>query len=108
VPSVRGGVLWPDTVNKYFYLFGGEYNATTSPPARWDLWRYDTLYDVWATTAHDPSASAIQGVAFGAGAVVDDDRALGFYYGGWMSNATILDWNVYRNASERVVESHLH
>ncbi|KAK0271637.1 hypothetical protein LTR35_013391 [Friedmanniomyces endolithicus] len=41
----------------------------------------------------DASASGIQSVSFGAGTVVDDDRALGFYYGGWLSNATVLGWN---------------
>ncbi|KAK1816181.1 hypothetical protein LTR12_009430 [Friedmanniomyces endolithicus] len=93
VPSVQGGILWADTVNKLFYLYGGEHNWTSQPPAQYTLWAYDAVYDVWNDTMQDASASGIQSVSFGAGTVVDDDRALGFYYGGWLSNATVLGWN---------------
>ncbi|KAK5143547.1 hypothetical protein LTR32_004350 [Rachicladosporium monterosium] len=93
VPSVQGGILWADTVNKLFYLYGGEHNWTSQPPAQYTLWAYDAIYNVWNDTTQDASASGIQSVSFGAGTVVDDDRALGFYYGGWLSNATVLGWN---------------
>jgi len=93
VPSVQGGILWADTVNKLFYLYGGEHNWTSQPPAQYTLWAYDAVYNVWNDTTQDASASGIQSVSFGAGTVVDDDRALGFYYGGWLSNATVLGWN---------------
>lgn len=87
MPSVQGGVLWADTVNKIFYLYGGAYNWTTSPPSQLDLWAYDAVYNTWNATP----APSVAGVSFGAGTTVDD-RALGFYYGGWLSNATVLGW----------------
>ncbi|KAK0355763.1 hypothetical protein LTR02_005186 [Friedmanniomyces endolithicus] len=76
-----------------FYLYGGEHNWTSQPPAQYTLWAYDAVYDVWNDTKQDASASGIQSVSFGAGTVVGDDRALGFYYGRWLSNATVLGWN---------------
>ncbi|KAK0816978.1 hypothetical protein LTR91_008120 [Friedmanniomyces endolithicus] len=82
-----------DTVNRLFYLYGGEHNWTSQPPAQYTLWAYDAVYDVWNDTKQDASASGIQSVSFGAGTVVGDDRALGFYYGRWLSNATVLGWN---------------
>ena len=88
VPSLAGGTLLADTVNKYFYIYGGEYNWTTSPAAQFSLWYYDALYDQWHSKTADPS---IASVSFGASAVVDD-RAWAYYYGGWLSNATVLGW----------------
>lgn len=92
VPSVQGGILWADTVNKIFYLYGGEYNWTTSPPSRFTLWAYDVVYNTRNATPADPTASDITSVSFGAGTVVDD-RAWAYYYGGWQSNATVLGWD---------------
>jgi hypothetical protein len=92
VPSVQGGILWADTVNKLFYLYGGEFNWTTPPPAQYQLWMYDTFYNTWNVTPSSIASSGIESVSFGAGTVIDD-RALGFYYGGWLSNATVLGWN---------------
>ena len=88
VPSLIGGTLWADTVNKYFYMYGGEYNWTTSPAAQFSLWYYDALYDKWNSKY---VGSNVSSVSFGASAVVDD-RALAYYYGGWLSNATVLGW----------------
>ena len=53
VPSVVGGTIWPDTVNKYLYLYGGEYNWTSTPPSRYTLWYYDVLYDTWDAKTGD-------------------------------------------------------
>ncbi|KAK4542854.1 hypothetical protein LTR36_006043 [Oleoguttula mirabilis] len=92
VPSVQGGFLWADTVNQLFYLYGGEYIWTTPPPSQFTLWAYDALYDTWNATSSEAAASGVLSVSFGAGAVVDN-RALGYYYGGWQSNATVLGWN---------------
>ncbi|KAK5728185.1 hypothetical protein LTR17_012090 [Elasticomyces elasticus] len=89
VPSVSGGVLWADTVNEVFYQYGGEYNWTSPPPSQYTLWKYDAVFDTWNATG----AGGIQSVSWGSGTVVDDDRAIGFYYGGWQSNATTLGWN---------------
>ncbi|KAK3071107.1 hypothetical protein LTR53_009241 [Teratosphaeriaceae sp. CCFEE 6253] len=93
VPSVQGGILWADTVNKLFYMYGGEYNWTSSPPAKYILWQYDALYNLWNAVTPDISADGIQSGSYGAGTVIDDDRAMGYYYGGWLSNATNLGWN---------------
>ncbi|KAK5746447.1 hypothetical protein LTR17_000827 [Elasticomyces elasticus] len=89
VPSVSGGVLWADSVNEVFYQYGGEYNWTSPPPSQYTLWKYDVVFDTWNATG----AGGIQSVSWGSGTVVDDDRAIGFYYGGWQSNATTLGWN---------------
>lgn len=88
VPSVSGGILWADTVNKIFYLYGGEFS--NDPVEPFTLWAYDVLYDRWNATSSD--TSEISRVSFGAGVAVDD-RAVGYYYGGWLSNASVPDWN---------------
>ncbi|KAK3671861.1 hypothetical protein LTR78_008227 [Recurvomyces mirabilis] len=96
VPSVQGGILWADTINKIFYLYGGEYNWTTAPPAQYNLWAYDAVYNTWNASSSE-GLNGVQAVSFGAGVAVDD-RALGFYYGGWLSNASVLGWNGNRLA----------
>jgi hypothetical protein len=87
-PSVSGGVLWPDQVNKYFYLYGGEFQTA---PLSYATWQYDVINDNWTTMAPDPTQSAIQRAAWGAGLAVQD-RAIGYYYGGWLSNSTVPVW----------------
>jgi hypothetical protein len=67
VPSAIGAVFWPDTVNKLIYLWGGEYNWSTSPPAAQRLWFYDVLYDTWNLTS--APVNGIQSASFGASAV---------------------------------------
>lgn len=100
VPSVIGGALWADTVNKFFYLWGGEYNWTRSPPAIPRLWCYDVLNDVWNVTAN--AVSAIQPASFGASAV-DQVKGVAYYYGGWSSNATILGFPGNATAQQGLV-----
>lgn len=87
VPSVHGGVLWPDTVNKLFYLYGGEYYQ--SSPSSFTLWFYDTIYDTWNSTQTDNYQ--ILRASYGAGAVAQS-RGTGYYYGGWLSNASVPSW----------------
>ena len=38
VPSLAGGTLWEDEVNKQFFLFGGEYNGTAQIPSDFSVW----------------------------------------------------------------------
>lgn len=87
VPSLQGGVLWADPVNKLFYLYGGEYFQTSPRP--FSLWAYDIIYDQWNETF--TARPDIQRASFGAGAVAEGD-ALGFYYGGWLSNNSVPGW----------------
>ncbi|KZM22983.1 uncharacterized protein EKO05_0011196 [Ascochyta rabiei] len=92
VPSVSGGVLWPDTVNKLFYLFGGEYNDTEEVQSRdgptqgFSLWYYDTIYDAWNKTKGHGSQSSIRWPAFGSGTV--SDAGIAYYYGGYLTNTS--------------------
>ena len=89
-PDVSGGILWADTVNKMFYLHGGEYYQ--SSPQSFDLWSYDAIYGNWTTVNPDRTQADIQRTSFGAGAVAED-IAKGFWYGGWLSNATVPAWS---------------
>jgi hypothetical protein len=88
-PSVSGGILWPDTVNKKFYLYGGEYNGVAPP--LYETWEYDVLVSNWSQMNPDVTQSLIQRASYGAG-VATEDRALGYYYGGWLSNASDATW----------------
>lgn len=45
VPSVHGGILWPDTANKIVYQYGGEYG--NDKPEQFRLWYYDIVYNTW-------------------------------------------------------------
>jgi hypothetical protein len=88
-PSVSGGVLWPDTVNKKFYLYGGEYNGVAPP--LYETWVYDAIALNWSQMTPDVTQSSIQRASFGAGAVVEE-KALAYYYGGWLSNNSDATW----------------
>lgn len=95
VPSVNGGILWPDTVNKLLYLYGGEYGGVSSgdtdTPKNFTLWMYDAIYNSWNKTREDDTQSRIKRASYGAGVAVQD-RAVGYYYGGWLSNDSVPDW----------------
>ena len=88
-PDVSGGILWADTVNKMFYLYGGEFYQ--SSPETFALWSYDAIYGNWTTVNPDSTQANVQRSSFGAG-LVAEDIAKGFWYGGWLSNATIPAW----------------
>ncbi|ROW17560.1 hypothetical protein VPNG_00897 [Cytospora leucostoma] len=94
VPSVSGGALWGDDVNKRFYLFGGEYHGDT-PPAPFSLYAYDALNDWWddlgPVSGSSSGGSVINPVSYGAGVGISE-LGLGFYYGGWLSNDSVAGW----------------
>jgi hypothetical protein len=72
VPTTSGGVLWPDTTNKLFYLFGGEYDEVTEVQDFTNLWFFDVIYTTWnESSASGDSQTDVAWPAFGAGAVSD-------------------------------------
>ncbi len=87
IPDVSGGILWSDDINKRFYLFGGDYNGVS--PDIFNLFSYDVINNYWVSFGQ-PS-SPISRVSWGAGVGVSD-RGEGYYYGGWMSNASVPGW----------------
>lgn len=89
IPSVHGGTLWADTVNKRFYLFGGEYHQ--HPPApQITLWAYDTIYEQWESFG-SPEQDERAAVSYGA-AVAVSETGMGYWYGGLKSNNTVPSW----------------
>lgn len=88
-------MLWPDTVNKYFYLFGGEYDTIDAAKGKdaqgIDLWKYDTIYNNWTKTKPDSTQNKVKWPAHGAGAVHEDGSA--YYYGGYLTNKSTSGWN---------------
>ncbi|TLS30778.1 hypothetical protein PpBr36_03557 [Pyricularia pennisetigena] len=90
IPQVTGGVLWADDVNKRLYLYGGAINDASERLNAFELWSYDVIYDKW--DSFGPSRIGIQRLAYGAGVGVSR-TGKGYYYGGWMSNATTPGWN---------------
>ncbi|KAF2018056.1 hypothetical protein BU24DRAFT_421068 [Aaosphaeria arxii CBS 175.79] len=99
VPSVAGGILWSDEVNKCFYLYGGEYQSN---PADFTFWAYDTILQQWNETKYESNVNAIQRVAYGAGAQANE-LGYGYYYGGYMSNKTTPGWTGTSLATSNLV-----
>lgn len=87
IPTVNGGALWADDVNKRIYLFGGEYYQ--APPTTFSLYAYDVLENNWDNFGLPQTP--IQAVSYGAGLSISS-RGQGYYYGGWMSNNSIPNW----------------
>lgn len=87
-------MLWPDNVNKYFYLFGGEYDTIDAAKGKdsqgIDLWKYDTIYNNWTKTKPHSTQNLVKWPAFGAGAI--HDNGWGYYYGGYFTNKSTSGW----------------
>ncbi|KAI9811507.1 MAG: hypothetical protein M1832_000882 [Thelocarpon impressellum] len=98
VPSVEGGILWADDVNKKFFLFGGEYQGT---PDDFQLWSYDTIGDSWNVSA--PASKQIERVAYGAGVAVNES-GLAYYYGGWLGNKSVAGWTGPAMATSTLIQ----
>ncbi|KAL2881269.1 hypothetical protein SGCOL_003217 [Colletotrichum sp. CLE4] len=90
IPNVAGGALWSDNVNKRLYLFGGERNAGESPMP-FNLYGYDILNNQWDSFGPSRTGASISKVSYGAGVSVDT-RGEAYYYGGWLSNASVPGW----------------
>lgn len=83
--------MWPDVTNKLFYLFGGEYVDVTSVQPFTSLWFFDVVYNTWNRTNPSSSQNGIGWPAFGSGVVAESGTA--YYYGGYLSNKTTLNWS---------------
>ncbi|KAK1586062.1 cell wall anchored protein [Colletotrichum navitas] len=90
IPSVAGGVLWSDSVNKRLYLFGGEHNLG-EPPLPFNLYGYDIINNQWDSFGPSRTGASISKVSYGAGVSVDS-RGEAYYFGGWLSNNSVPGW----------------
>lgn len=99
VPSVSGGVLWADNVNKCFYQFGGEYQTS---PDDFSFWSYDTRLNQWNESHPDSNVASLQRVAYGAGTQVED-FGYGYYFGGYMNNLTSPSWKGKQIATSNLI-----
>ncbi|KAF5650210.1 uncharacterized protein FTJAE_634 [Fusarium tjaetaba] len=97
IPSVHGGILWGDSVNKRFYLFGGEWNNGFSQ-GTYSLLSYDIIYDKWDHFG-TPDITPLPKIAsYGAGVGISE-TGMGYYLGGWISNASMSGWTGDRTMS---------
>ncbi|KAH8673072.1 hypothetical protein BGZ61DRAFT_508751 [Ilyonectria robusta] len=103
IPSVNGGILWEDSVNKRLYLSGGEYYETP-PSDDFILYSYDILYDEWVQHGPPKGAGIIDAVSsYGAGISIPS-RGEADYYGGWLSNKSVPDWKGLPRATNRLIK----
>ncbi|KAF5009440.1 hypothetical protein FDECE_4321 [Fusarium decemcellulare] len=97
IPSVHGGILWGDNVNKRFYLYGGEWNDGFSQEP-YSLLSYDILYDKWDDFGTPDITPPPKIASYGAGVGVSE-TGMGYYLGGWISNASMSGWTDERTMS---------
>ncbi|RGP81467.1 hypothetical protein FLONG3_405 [Fusarium longipes] len=90
IPSVNGGVLWGDDVNKRFYVYGGEWNGGFAQDP-YSLLSYDIIYDKWDDFGAPDIAPPPKVASYGAGVGVSE-TGVGYYLGGWVSNASMSGW----------------
>lgn len=89
IPTVEGGVLWGDTLNKRFHLFGGAY--TEGLPGNFHLLRYDIINDKWEDLGAPVTTIPMNITSYGAGVGISQTGE-GYYYGGWVSNKSMQGW----------------
>jgi hypothetical protein len=94
---VNGGVLWGDSVNKRFFVYGGEWNGGFALEP-YTLLSYDILYDKWDDFGAPDMSPPPQIASYGAGVGVSD-TGMGYYLGGWISNASMSGWAKPRTMS---------
>jgi hypothetical protein len=87
IPAVAGGVLWPDEVNKVFWLFGGEFSSAPSP---FQLWGYDVILNQWNLSTPSSNSDILR-TSYGAGAA-SSEAAKGFFLGGYLNSLTNPRW----------------
>ncbi|KAI6764916.1 unnamed protein product [Fusarium graminearum] len=91
IPTVHGGVLWGDEVNKRFYVYGGEWNEGFAQEP-YSLLSYDIIYDKWDDFGSPKIAPPPKVASYGAGVGVSE-TGMGYYLGGWVSNASMSGWS---------------
>ncbi|KAH7316561.1 hypothetical protein B0I35DRAFT_451549 [Stachybotrys elegans] len=97
IPTVHGGVLWPDEVNKRFYVYGGEwYGGLAAEP--YHLLSYDIINNQWDDFGRPDVSPSPLVAGYGAGVGVSE-TGMGYYYGGWISNASMSGWTQTRAMS---------
>ncbi|KAK4662256.1 uncharacterized protein QC763_701240 [Podospora pseudopauciseta] len=101
VPSVMGGKLWEDSVNKRLYLYGGE--TYQAPPTNFLLYAYDILKDKWDSFGPPTGTAAIIPTSFGAGVSIAA-RGEAYYYGGFHNNGSVPGWTGPPRASNRLIK----
>jgi len=99
IPSVSGGILWGDEVNKRFYLYGGNYHDIA--PDSSELLSYDIIYDRWESFG--PPPRAISSVSW-AGGVGVSELGRGYALGGWISNESVTGWSGGEMATSTLLE----
>ncbi|KAK4243275.1 hypothetical protein C7999DRAFT_18358 [Corynascus novoguineensis] len=97
IPTVHGGVLWGDSVNKRFFLVGGEETRGYASSA-FHFHSYDILYDRWDDFGEPETVNPPNISSYGAGVGVSE-TGHGYYYGGWISNASMRGWTGPRTMS---------
>ncbi|CAG9983618.1 unnamed protein product [Clonostachys byssicola] len=85
MPTVASGILWPDSINKRFYLYGGNWISPQRANA-FTLTGYDIINDRWDDFG--PSNIKLNVTALGAGVGVSQ-TGKGYYYGGWASDKSM-------------------
>ncbi|KAF4447236.1 hypothetical protein F53441_9223 [Fusarium austroafricanum] len=99
IPSVNGGILWEDPINKSLSLYGGEYHSKSHLP--FNLYSYDILYDEWVLFGSPPEA--VQAASYGADVSIPS-RGEAYYYGVWLSIGSIQDWSDLPRASNGLIK----
>ncbi|KAF5529036.1 hypothetical protein FMEXI_14395 [Fusarium mexicanum] len=99
IPSVNGGMLWEDSINKRLYLYGGEYQGGSPQP--FNFYSYDILYDEWLSFGSPPPE--VQAASYGAGVSIPS-RGEAYFYGGWLSNASVQGWSGPPAASNGLIK----
>ncbi|KAH6672320.1 hypothetical protein B0J14DRAFT_618002 [Halenospora varia] len=86
IPSVSGGILWPDSVNKRLYSYGGD-NPAGTPVEISQFLSYDIARNQWDAFG----TPSVQSVSWGGGVGVSE-LGKGFVLGGWLSNNSVPGW----------------
>jgi hypothetical protein len=98
VPSLIGAALWADQANARLFQYGGQWPDNKVPENSFDLWTYDIYNDTWGT--RDPDG-AVDRLSFGANVAVEY-TGMAYQLGGWMNDASDVNWSGPRKASNRM------